>query len=219
VNPRLRALILPAKPLVTAINKPFAKGRAKRAFAASERPLRLEIAGLAPREGWVVTNVGPTTRNYMDACVRWPLEDESCSFVFSDNMIEHITLDMARAMLAETYRCLQPGGVTRIVTPDLRKHIDMYLAGEGVEGHIADHYRGMGLTVEHPIDLVRIPIASFEHHLGYLYDFATLEHELKKAGFSEVREVTLGESEHPDLRGLDVRTKEGGAQLAVEAVK
>lgn len=219
MNPRLRKLILPVKPLVTRINKIPASARATRAFAEAARPLKLEIAGLTPREGWVVTNVGPTTRLYMDACTRWPLEDGACSFVFSDNMIEHITLDMARTMLAETYRCLQPGGVTRIVTPDLRKHIDMYLAGEGVEGHIADHYRGMGLTVEHPIDMVRIPIASFEHHLGYLYDFPTLEHELRKAGFSEVREVKLGESEYPELRGLDVRTGEGGAQLAVEAVK
>lgn len=219
MKPRLRRLILPAKPAVIAINKPFASARAKKAFADASRPLKLEIGGLKPRAGWVVTNVGPTTRNYLDATVRWPLEDGACQFVFSDNVVEHITLDMARAMFAETHRCLQPGGVTRIVTPDIRKHVQMYLDGTGTDGHIADHYRGMGLTVEHPIDLVRIPIASFGHHLGYVWDFATLEAELKRAGFHSVREVTLGESEYPDLQGLDVRTKEGGAQIAVEAVK
>jgi predicted SAM-dependent methyltransferase len=212
-------LLLPAKPAITAANKPFAKGRANRAFAAAQRPMKLEIAGNAPRAGWVVTNVGPTARNYLDACSRWPLEDGSCSFVFSDNMIEHVTLAMARTMLAETYRCLQPGGVTRIVTPDLRRHVELYLDGTGVDDPIGRRYAAMGLTVEHPIDLIRIPIATFGHHIGYLYDFETLDHELRKAGFSDVRQVELGISEHPELCELDIRPAEGAGQLVVEAIK
>lgn len=216
MNPLLRSV---ARAVVRTGNTPIAKVRARRAFAKAERPFKLEIGGVKPREGWVVTNVNAVTRNYLDATRRWPVEDGACSYVFSDNVVEHITLDMARAMFAESFRCLQPGGVIRIVTPDIRKHVEMYLAGTGTEGHIADHYRGMGLVVEHPIDLVRIPIASFGHHVGYVWDFTTLEAELKRAGFHSVVEVGLGESAHAPLAGLDVRTSEGGAQIAVEAIR
>jgi hypothetical protein len=201
------------------VNTPVAKVRTKRAFAQAERPLNLEIGGVSPRDGWIVTNVNAVTKNFMDATVTWPLEDASCRYVFSDNVIEHITLGMARAMFAESYRCLQPGGVIRVVTPDIRKHIEMYLAGTGTEGHVAEHYRGMGLTVEHPIDMVRIPIGSFGHHTGYVYDFQTMEAELKRAGFHSIVECNLGESGYPELAALDIRTNEGGAQLAVEAVR
>ncbi|MGI9084580.1 MAG: hypothetical protein ACR2FE_04735 [Aeromicrobium sp.] len=51
------------------------------------------------------------------------------------------------------------------MTPDLRKHVELYLIGTGaVEGDVGRSFREHGLVVEHPIDLVWIPIASFEHH-------------------------------------------------------
>lgn len=219
MHPRIRAVVRAA---VLTVNTPMAKGRTARAFARSERPLKLEIGGLDKRPGWVVTNVNAVTRNYMDATSDWPLEDASVSHIFSDNVIEHITLDQARRLFAEAYRCLQPGGVVRLVTPDMRKHIDLYLSGpSAVDSDVAKSYRDLGydLVIEHPIDLVRIPIASFGHHLGYLWDFQALEAELKRAGFHSIAEVALGESAHGELHGLDLRTREGGAQIAVEAIK
>ena len=77
----------------------------------------------------------------------------------------------------------------------------------------------MGLTVEHPIDLVRIPIGSFGHHTGYVYDLETLDEEFKRAGFHSTIRCELGASEHPALAGLDQRGHEGGAQIAVEATR
>lgn len=205
---------------VLTLNTPLAKRRATKAFAATSRPLQLEIGGLRKRPGWVVTNVGPLTRNYLDATTRWPLEDGSVSHVYSDNVVEHLTLDAGRAMLAETHRCLQPGGVVRIVTPDLRAHVENYLAGRPPAGDPeARVYEEMGLTVEHPLDWVRIPIASFGHHEGYVYDFETLKVELERAGFRDVVRRPLGESPHPAFAGLDQRADEGGAQMAVEATR
>lgn len=216
-TPRLRAAL---RATVSAINTPMARARADRVLAAAPRPLKLEIGGLTTRPGWVVTNVNAVTRNYLDATVRWPLEDASVQYVYADNVIEHITLDMSRAMLAEAYRCMRPGGVIRLVTPDLRGHIDLYLAGrDALSTDVADHYRGMGLVVEHPLDLVRVPIASFGHHTGYVYDFETLDAELRRAGFGAVTRCELGKSEHHDLVGLDVRGHAGPAQLAVEATR
>lgn len=205
---------------VRAVNTPLAKARATRALADAPRPIKLEIGGIDERPGWVVTNVGAVTRNYLDCTKRWPLEDGACSFVFNDNVIEHITLEQGRTMLAEAYRCLQPGGHIRIVTPDIRGHVELYLAGRGsLDSPEGRHYKESGLVVEHPVDLIRIPIGSFGHHAGYVYDYETLEAELTRAGFGNVKRVELGDSEHPEFRGHDQRKSEGGAQIAVEATK
>jgi SAM-dependent methyltransferase len=217
VNPRLRAVIRSA---VRTVNTPMAKARASRVLKAAPRPINLEIGGLTKRPGWVITNVNATTRNYLDATSHWPLEDGAVGYVYADNVIEHIPLEAGRAMLAEAYRCLQPGGVIRLITPDIRTHVEMYLAGaSALDSAAGRHYREMGLTVEHPIDLVRIPIGSFGHHDGYVYDFDTLDLELKRAGFHSTTRCALGTSEHPTLAGLDLRGHEGGAQIAVEAVR
>jgi len=217
VNPRLRAV---ARTLVLAVNTPMAKRRATRTFDTARRPIKLEIGGIGKRDGWVVTNVGALTRNYLDATTRWPLEDGSVSHVYSDNVVEHLPLAAGRAMFAETFRCLRPGGVVRMVTPDLRAHVDNYLAGKAPAGDPeAKVYEEMGLTVEHPLDWVRIPIASFGHHEGYVYDFDTLKAELERAGFRDVVRCELGASDHPELAGLDQRVDEGGAQMAVEATR
>lgn len=217
MNRRLKAAIRPA---VLAANTPVARRRALKELAAAPRPLRLELGGNAPRAGWVVTNVGPTTRLYMDATEPWPLGDGEVEAIYSDNVIEHIPLHPARTLFAEAYRCLQPGGAIRFVTPDLRAHVERYLAGSAPKGDPeAKVYEDCGLVVEHPVDWVQIPIASFEHHLGYVYDFETLEAELRRAGFSEVHRRELNESPVPHLAGLDLRAAEGGAQMAVEAVR
>jgi hypothetical protein len=113
---------------------------------------------------------------------------------------------------------LAAGGTIRIVTPDLRVGVDMYLSGDpALHNEASGHYRNLGLDVEHPIDLVRIPIASFGHHQGYLYGFDTLATELVRAGFTDPMRCELGTSDHAASSGLDSRSHGGGAQLAVEA--
>jgi Methyltransferase domain len=214
-RPAMRSFV---RSSVQTVNSPFAKARFRKAVTGTERPIKIEIGGHSPRDGWLVTNVNAVTRLYLDATKRWPLNAGSVGYVFSDNVIEHLTLEAARQMLLEAHRCMRPGGIIRTVTPDLRAHIDMYLQGGGVlDNNVSNHYRAIGLAVEYPVDLVRIPVAAFGHHAGYIYDFDTLEAELRRAGFRDVIRCALGESENPALRGLDLRSDEGGAQLAVEA--
>lgn len=203
-----------------AVNKPLATARAKKAMDAAPRPVRIEIGGLHKRDDWIVTNVNAVTPYYLDATRRWPLEDGACSRVYADNVIEHLPLPAGRAMLAEAYRCLQPGGVIRLVTPDIRKHVELYLTGSPeVREEVGSYYKELGLTVEHPVDLVRIPIGSFGHHVGYVYDFATLRRELEAAGFTDVVSCEINESAHEDLVGIDQRSGESAVQMAVEATR
>jgi predicted SAM-dependent methyltransferase len=215
-----RRLYVTVRAVVRAVNTPIAKARLTRTLAKSARPLKIEVGGLKNRPGWVVTNVNAVTRQYLDATGRWPVEDGGASHVYSDNVIEHLPLAAGRAMFAEAYRCLRPGGLIRLVTPDIRRHVELYLAGAAsVDGPEARAYRDLGLVVEHSVDLIRIPIGQFGHHEGYLYDLETLQLELERAGFHSVNRVQLGQSDDPVLIGLDTRADEGGAQFAVEAVR
>lgn len=217
MNPRLRTV---ARTIVRTVNHPVAKRRITRTLARADRPIKLEIGGTAKRKGWVVTNVSAVTRNYLDATATWPLQPDSVEFVYSDNVIEHIPLEAGRAMLREAARCMLPGGVIRLVTPDIRHHVELYLSGEDPrESPAGKHYASMGLTVEHPLDLVRIPIGEFGHHTGYVYDLETLGAELERAGFSNVTRCQLGQSAHSALAGLDQRGVSGDAQMAVEATR
>lgn len=178
----------------------------------------MELGGHQHRDGWLVTDVRPLSPLYLDATERWPVDSGSIDFIFSDNVIEHLDLHNGRRLFLEARRCLKPGGIIRLVTPDLRAHVEMYLLGsDALESPAATHYRRGGQTVEHPLDLVRIPIASFGHHSGYVYDFETLSLELRNAGFRDVKRCELGFSEYDCLSGLDSRTKSGEAQMAVEA--
>jgi hypothetical protein len=203
-----------------AVNAPRAKARLQRAVRSAPEPVALEVGGRGPRPGWLVAGEEARASHRLDVTKRWPIDDGALSFVYADNIIEDMSLDAGRAFLAEAHRCLQPGGVIRLVTPDLRAHVDKYLAGSAPKGDPgAKVYEQMGLTVDHPIDWVRIPIASFGHHTGYLFDFDTLASELVRAGFTNVVHSTHGHSDHPELAGLDQRADEGGVQLAVEATR
>jgi len=217
MNPHLRKVVRTA---VLVANRPVATARFRAAARRAPRPIALEVGGLTRRDGWFMVNVNAVTPYYMDGTKPWPFEDGALSHVYADNMIEHVPLAGARVFIAEAHRCLRPGGVIRLVTPDVRTHVDLYLQGaSSVSGALADEYRSLGVVIEHPIDMIRTPIGEFGHHAGYVYDFETLDAELRRAGFSPAKRCNLQESDDPMLRNLEERSAHGSLQMVVEAVR
>jgi len=217
VNPRVRAVV---RGTVRAANRPIATARFRAAARRAERPIALEVGGLKRRDGWLMVNVNAVTPYYMDGTKPWIFEDGALSHVYADNMIEHVPLAGGRVFFAEAYRCLRPGGVIRLVTPDVRTHVELYLkGGDVVRSNLADEYRSLGVVIEHPIDMLRTPIGEFGHHIGYVYDFETLDAELQRAGFQPAVRRNLQESDDPKLRNLEERSAHGSLQMVVEAVR
>ncbi len=57
-----------------------------------------------------------------------PLEDSSADAVYHSHVLEHIDRELVAGFLAEIRRVLRPGGVHRIVVPDLECYAREYLA-------------------------------------------------------------------------------------------
>src|SRR6266849_2977854 len=58
---------------------------------------------------------------------RLPHSDGSIDYVYTSHFLEHLPLQFARRLIKEVFRVLRPGGVARIVVPDLAVGARQYL--------------------------------------------------------------------------------------------
>jgi SAM-dependent methyltransferase len=166
--------------------------------------------------GWVNVDNSPAP---LAINLDWglPLPDGSASYVFLAHLLEHLFHPaQSSRLLGEIRRVLAPGGVVRIVVPDIEKYLRAYVAGN--EEFFAERRRQRGL----PANLTSLetflayagagptPDALFEHH-KFGYDFATLARCLERAGFADVRRCDYQQSPHAELR-VDDASSNAAAQ-------
>ncbi|MEM9693217.1 MAG: methyltransferase domain-containing protein [Myxococcota bacterium] len=86
---------------------------------------------------WVNLDVAPPHSAVMDADLGRgiPLPDQSCDAAYSSHMLEHLSRADAGAFLRECHRILKPGGVLRLVVPDLEQICREYI--KNLEGALA----------------------------------------------------------------------------------
>jgi predicted SAM-dependent methyltransferase len=175
-------------------------------------------------DGWI------NFRSERDGDITKPLAlfDNSVDFVFTEHVQEHITHEEAYRFLKEVYRILKPGGVYRVIVPDVKKiqenANDHYLSlitesapkwwpAAGMQWH------GGQATVE---DAVQTIVSCHGHKALYTADL--LLSMCEAVGF-RAREVDYGKSIYPELDGIDSHWKYIGLErvilesACVEAVK
>ena len=78
---------------------------------------------------WVNIDFIPTTSKVIghDLRKRLPVEENVWDVVYASHVLEHFSCGEARSFLKECYRVLRPGGVLRIVVPDLEMIARLYL--------------------------------------------------------------------------------------------
>ena len=59
-----------------------------------------------------------------------PIEDQSIFLVYTCHTVEHLTTEQLRYWFSEVYRVMAPGGVLRIVTPEIETAYWAYLLGD-----------------------------------------------------------------------------------------
>jgi SAM-dependent methyltransferase len=128
-----------------------------------------------------------------------PFPAESFDAIYASHVVEHLYRTDARRLLAECFRILRPGGVLRVVVPDLKAIVDEY-AGNG-QGNARDNgseKRGdpcerlnqrLMLRHDHPPDgplhLRLYAFFSDFHSHKWVYDAPHLVALFREAGFDD----------------------------------
>lgn len=63
---------------------------------------------------------------YLDLTKPLFYPSDSVGVIFSSHVLEHLFMDEVEKLMLEMYRVLKPGGVCRIVVPDLEKIVALY---------------------------------------------------------------------------------------------
>jgi predicted SAM-dependent methyltransferase len=170
---------------------------------------RLQIgAGSSRRQGWLNTDIEPGDGlAYLDATKRFPFEDGSLHYIFSEHVIEHLTYDEGKFMMAEAYRVLAPGGKMRISTPDLMQFIRLFdkNPSEDAKAYLVGKMKWHEWPDEpnQAAIILNLQMSSWGHK--FMYDLATLSAALNRAGFRNVSEFEENVSNDEYLRDLEER--------------
>jgi len=141
-----------------------------------------------------------------------PFRDELAAFVHCEDLIEHLDASGGAAFLRECFRVLRPGGVLRVLTPDLRALIEkVYLRRE--PRHL--RWCAAQLQTSDPCEALNMHLRMNGEH-RFVYDEEHLRRLLVETGF-RVESVRWNESRHPELRYLDLR--DFGLNQFLEATK
>jgi predicted SAM-dependent methyltransferase len=175
----------------------------RRHLRLSDEP-RLQIgSGPVALDGWLNSDL-ISGDIYLDVTRTLPLPDRSIRYAFGEHVIEHITQREADRLLGELHRVLQPGGILRLTTPDLKKIIAIYEDQNPVVSR-ADYARFLdretGKPHFQPCQILNDYMRLWGHQ--YIYDEEDLRVRLQQAGFVRIKRWEPGESEHRRLRGIE----------------
>lgn len=138
-----------------------------------------------------------------------PVADGGAEVVYSSHMLEHLTRHDADRFLLEAHRVLRPGGILRLVVPDIRIYVDEYLA----KGEADVFVERLRLANER--SSLKGFLVGFRDH-RWMYDAASLTAIVERAGFIDVVQLPSGQTRIEDPDGLDLREREGDS-LYLEA--
>jgi len=158
--------------------------------------------GLMSRERYEEHRRGTFSKvRYMNAARPFPYPTGTFDNVFTCHMLEHLYRSQAERCLQEIFRVLKPGGLLRVVVPDLDMLVRAY-------------------DQRDPSPLLEAIYVSYQprdknrHH--WMYTAESLSALLTSVGFHDVERVAYQQGRCPDIDVLDSRPHES---LFMEAIK
>lgn len=146
-----------------------------------------------------------------------PLPDGVLPHVYSSHLIEHLEREACRRLLRECYRVLRPGGVLRLVAPDLFVSASQYVdlvrgleRGEAVPSEVVTYLEQpvlMADLTDRFVSEILEPDPARRAVYGHvwMYDCFSLNRLLREVGFDPVVRCEFRQGSVPDLPVLDVR--------------
>ena len=174
-------------------------------LANSTQPMLHIGCGDNELPGWLNTDLNPKRNQlYLDATQPFPLPDNAFDHVYSEHVIEHMTLPQASVMLGECLRVLRPNGVLRIVTPDLVKLTSLVAGPQTAEQREYVEYSikqyGIAGSPAGGVHVLNHFVRAWGHQ--FIYDADTLVDQFSAAGFDRTGVCGLNHSTHAALHNL-----------------
>jgi SAM-dependent methyltransferase len=171
-----------------------------------------------PLLGWIVRKAGvfglrwPSDVFLHDLRRPFPWRSASAHAIYASHLLEHLTREEGARFLRECHRVLEPGGILRVVVPDLRAIVDGYREGSS---SALDFIDGLGVCAEAPGDgrLKRLLAPWFRFPHRCMYDRESLLGCLRDAGFEATTRAPF-ESRIDDLRAVESEARTSGAVIA-----
>ena len=143
-----------------------------------------------------------------------PEKPNSCDAVYCSHVLEHLSYNDFIAALTNSYAILKPGGVFRGVVPDLRTAVLSYIENyDKLEAPANELMRNTMLGIESRNKNLSSTFKGFlgnSKHL-WMWDYKSLEFELKKAGFKNIRPCAFGDSADPNFSYVEDADRFKGA--------
>lgn len=195
-------------------------------FDASAR-LRLErIPWIRAAIGRSVGLLFPLNVCFGDIVRGLPVPEGSASGVYCSHVLEHLAHEDLPLALRNTHRVLRPGGIFRLVVPDLQWRAARYVTSvANGNPFAADEFIGsanLGKRAR-PKDIISFAREYFGRsaHL-WMYDFPCLKGKLEETGFSAIRRCEFGDATDKMFDLVEERGRffdHGERELAIEAMR
>jgi predicted SAM-dependent methyltransferase len=164
----------------------------------------------------------PAHVRYMDITHPLGFASDSADAIYASHVLEHLHHDDAISLIAECKRVLKPGGILRLVLPDLASMVRAYLSSEDPSAAIYLNRRLLFRPETRPRGLFRRLYAAFNdmHSHKFMYDARCLTQLLASAGFHDIRSMACYQSRIVEIGQVEKPGRiEGGEGFVVEAVK
>jgi len=137
----------------------------------------------------------PDNVKYGDIVLGLPMVEQSCCGIYCSHVLEHLALDDFRIALGNTRTLLKSGGIFRLVLPDLAFYIHEYQSANSLTAAL-DFMCSSGLG-----GLAGEILGNSRHR--WMWDFPSIEAELRRAGFTDIRPAAFRDSADPKFHEVE----------------
>ena len=144
-----------------------------------------------PKLSLTLNNIILNKAIYGDITKKLPIKDETVDYLYASHVLEHLPFREFRKALKESYRILKKGGVFRVVVPNFDFFIQQYKDSTSKTKSI-DFCLNSSLGSEYFVNIFSRMRGSDKHNI--MFDYETLENELKNFKFSVIRIAKYNDS-------------------------
>jgi hypothetical protein len=165
----------------------------------------------------------PSNVLYGDIVKGLPVAPGSVARLFASHVLEHLSYEDALTAIKNSYALLKPGGVFRVIVPDLKMRAERYILKSNQNSPLAavEFLRSTMLGQEHrprgPGEMLISLFGGSDHR--WMWDEASLSEALHREGFSGIRRCTYGDSGDPlfaEVEDVSRFVDDGIVELAIE---